>query len=438
MSEQQATTGKPSISFAAMATIANAPDVQDDMPPVMPPAASASIEDSEDDLEIGGPIDADASPEGETREAGGETSSVPEEDEDDIEVGEQIDIAPGDEGTAENGRMVEASADASEAAASGDATLGEAVLSLDEAASPAGQDGRAERMAQMAARAPGGFGGGGSNPSPAVIGALAGAGLGALAAGPAAAVGGAALGAAGAAGGFRVVSDNIKRASGRKADPNAPTRMSLAERLANRDPETAEKYYARAGREAIRNKVYRDAYHGVDQALDEAVDAGRDFATGVSEYNAAVLKAAAGTELASMAEKDGSQVADYLRKVVDGRVSDAKARSIAKSLGDDAAVSGRREALLAASRKFMDAKERAVRHADSLDANFPGKVDTGHKLERLGKIAEKMAEQDPMAVDDKIKKMMEEIRDFAAKIAEMVRAAIEKVAQAVSRGPSAQ
>lgn len=359
------------------------------------------------------------------------------DDEDDIEVGEQLDAvsssvstaAPADQSitapspapaavqassqsTSSNDADVDAHSDPVQTPdSSSDDASARAADAPPRPRAPTDTERRAYEEMQRRQQNTQGGGGGGS-----AIGAIVGAA------------------AAGVGGGFKLLGNGLK--GGLSKDGTRPVGPGFRERLALRDPVKAEEYYARAGETVIHNKIYRDAYEGLNRSFGSAEKSAAEYARGVEIFNDAVKTAAEGTPLKDMAAKAGTSIGDYVNAVTSGSIKDAAAAALVKGLGQEPKVVAARNGLEASSSAFKKNAESVMKHVGTLETNFPGKVNTEMRMDQMDRMVKDMTSTSPTAVDDKVKKIMDEIAEMARDIADTLRKIIEKVASVVApRGP---
>nr|WP_250808006.1 hypothetical protein [Neorhizobium tomejilense] len=396
MEAAQPTTPTTSFDFGSMSGVVSSSAKPDDLIDDRPPAVEVPAEPA---------VDASAA------------SAKPEEDEDDLVVGDQLDSVPASAST--SGLSSTGSSSAGEVAAEPVATTEDATqeVSDDADVGTRGSDavmqnpmdprlaalaaaGRQEVDQRQTERAANGGGRGG-----------AGLGL------------GAAIGA-GLAGSFKLVGNGLKAINGH--DPSKPKSMGIMERRANRDPISAEQYYRNAGDKRLREKIYRDAHDGINLDLSAAATAERAFQDHVTRFNDLLQD----SPVKDLAEKAQTSVGDFIHAVNSGTIKDAAAKAVVTTLQQNPDFLTAEKGVLDAANTFKQKSQDAIRKLDSVDAAFPGRLDTNLRRQQISSLADGMQNDEASKASSKIKQTMDELQKLAEAIKKIVMDVVNSVTSA--------
>jgi hypothetical protein len=394
------TPATPTFSFAGMASLSSttAPEKAPDdgyVPPVdsgvpaSQTAADPKKEDEEDDLVIGDQLDAVSTPSastGSSQASGAQSSSGT------APVGGTTGNSPAPDN---NGSARPDDEPAPEENSDADAA-------------PAGQmDPRLAQQIAAAQAAAGQRQGGGGGGSPGLTGLIAGAGSAA-----ASLVGGS----------FKLLGNGVKAVRGH-SDPSLPRPMTVGEKLATSDPNKAEAYYQNAGDKVVREKLYRDAFVGMNANIAEARVAERAFQDGIGEMRDVLER----SPLRDKAEAAQTSIGDYINSIKSGTVQDAAAQTMVQTLEQSADFKAAETKIVDAGMTFGEKKEAALAKMKTIETSFSDRADTSIKKQQLSDLADGMKNDDVGKASAKVKKIMDEIESMANALKEAIRKTIEKV-----------
>lgn len=223
-------------------------------------------------------------------------------------------------------------------------------------------------------------------------------------------------------GGFKMLGNGVKAVRGRP-DPSLPRPMTVAEKIASADPNKAEAYWQNAGDEAVREKLYRDAFTGMNANIAEARVAERAFQEGINEMRD-VLE---GSPLREKAEAAQTSIGDYVNSVKSGTIQDAAAQSMVQALEQSEDFKAAENKIVSAGRTFEEKADAALTKMKTIETSFPDRADTSLKKQQLSDIADGMKNDDVSKASAKVKKIMDEIESMANALKEAIRKAIDKV-----------
>jgi hypothetical protein len=236
-------------------------------------------------------------------------------------------------------------------------------------------------------------------------------------------IAGAATGAAGLiGGGFKMLGNGVKAVRGH-SDPSLPRPLTVAERIATADPNKAEHYWQNAGDEAVREKLYRDAFHGMNSAVSEARAAERLFQEGVGDMREVLEN----SDVKTLADAAGTSVGDYINSVKSGTIKDAAAQAVVQTLEQSAEFKSAEDKIVSAGTTFAEKKDAALAKMKTIETSFPDRADTSLKKQQLSDIADGMKADDVSKASAKVKKIMDEIEAMANALKDAIRKAIDKV-----------
>ncbi|MDW9478761.1 hypothetical protein GOB57_08590 [Sinorhizobium meliloti] len=262
----------------------------------------------------------------------------------------------------------------------------------------------AAQAAERAGQRPGGSGGG----SPGLSGLVM--------------AGGSAI-SAGIGGTFKMLGNGVKAVRG-YSDPSLPKPMTVGERIAMADPVKAETYYRNAGDKVVREKLYRDAFEGMNASIAGAREAERAFQDGVGEMREVL----ANSDVKALAEAAGTSVGDYIHSVKSGTIQDAAAQAIVQTLEQSSDFKAAEEKIVSAGTTFAEKKDAALAKMATIETSFPDRADTSIKKQQLSDLADRMKGDDVSKASAKVKKIMDEIEAMANALKEAIRKALDKVA----------
>ncbi|MCZ7861629.1 hypothetical protein O9X98_09465 [Agrobacterium salinitolerans] len=385
-------------SFAGMAGLSSttSPETAPDdgyVPPVendakvSPTAAEPKKEDDEDDLVIGEQLDAvsppsastnaDETPSNSGATTGGENDSVTPSESNDT-AGSDNEPAPeeaNDGGSAPHGGQM-------------DPRL-------------------AQQIAAAQAAERGGQRQGGGGGSPGLSGLVAGAASGTV-------------GLLG--GGFKMLGNGIKAVRG-TPDRSLPRPLTVAEKIGTADPNKAEAYWQNAGDESVREKIYRDAFEGMNSNIAEARGAERAFQEGINEMRDVLER----SPLREKAEAAQTSIGDYVHGINSGTIQDAAAKAMVQTLEQSDDFKAAESKIVSAGKTFEEKADAALTKMKTIETSFPDRADTSLKKQQLSDIADGMKNDDVSKASAKVKKIMDEIESMANALKEAIRKALDKV-----------
>ncbi|MCV9963772.1 hypothetical protein OIU34_18000 [Pararhizobium sp. BT-229] len=354
-----------------------------------------------------------------TTKASQSAETAKEDDEDDLVVGQQLDSvpapsqasAPQDSGS----QTSTASSNAAPAGETGAAAENDAGTDADqqqeEAHGSHGPNGgqidprmlAAAAAAEKAGQRQGGGGGGG----PGLSGLIAGAATGTV-------------GLIG--GGFKMLGNGVKALN--RTDASLPKRKTVGEMIATRDPVKAETYYENAGDRVVAEKIYRDAFTGMNSAISEAKAAERLFQEGVGEMREVLEN----SDVKALADAAGTSIGDFIHSVKSGTVSDAASKAVVQTLEQSSEFKAAEDKIVSAGSTFAEKKDAALAKMATIETSFPDRANTSIKKQQLSDLADGMKGDDVSKASAKVKKIMDEIEAMANALKEAIRKAIDKVA----------
>lgn len=364
------------------------------------------------------PDDGYVPPVEDTAKASQTAETAKEDDEDDLVVGQQLDAvaapsqasAPQDSGS----QTSTASSDAAPASETGGSTDNDAGTDADHQQEDAhgshGPNGgqidprmlAAAAAAEKAGQRQGGGGGG-----PGLSGLIAGAATGTV-------------GLIG--GGFKMLGNGVKALN--RTDASLPKRKTVGEMIATRDPVKAETYYENAGDRVVAEKIYRDAFTGMNSAISEAKSAERLFQEGVGEMREVLEN----SDVKALADAAGTSIGDFIHSVKSGTVSDAAAKAVVQTLEQSSEFKAAEDKIVSAGSTFAEKKDAALAKMATIETSFPDRANTSIKKQQLSDLADGMKGDDVSKASAKVKKIMDEIESMANALKEAIRKALDKVA----------
>lgn len=276
------------------------------------------------------------------------------------------------------------------------------------AGNAASQQAAAEK--EQMRRAPQSGGGNG----PGIGGAIAGAGAGAVSL---------------VAGGFKLLRNGVKNAAAH--DESLPKRMSVAETLANRDPKRAAAYYENAGDKVVAEKFYRQHYNGLGRALSEARDAERAYQESKSELRDVMER----SPLKELAKQNNTSIGDLIHGVKGGTIKDAAMQTAVQNLLQDKEFTDAEEKTFAAANNFAQKRDKATMHMEAIDTSHPDRADTNIRRQELSNLSDGMKDDEVSKASNKMKKVLDEIESMASALKAMIKKTIEQVGSMFKQQP---
>lgn len=388
-------------SFAGMAGLSSTttPETAPDdgyVPPVendakvSPTAAEPKKEHEEDDLVIGEQLDA-VSPSSASSNAG----ETPSNSGGAATGGENDNVSPAENSDADGSDSEPAHDEANDGGAAPHGGQMDPRLAQQIAAAQA---------AEKAGQRQGGGGG-----SPGLSGLIAGAGSAAV---------------AGIGGGFKMLGNGVKAVRG-TPDRSRPRPLTVAEKIGTADPNKAEHYWQNeAGDESIREKLYRDAYGGMNSNISEARVAERTFQEGINEMRDVLDR----SPLREKAEAAQTSIGDYIHGVKSGTIQDAFAQSMVQTLEQSDDFKAAENKIVSAGKTFEEKADAALTKMKTIETSFPDRADTSLRKQQLSDLADGMKNDDVSKASAKVKKIMDEIESMANALKDAIRKALDKVA----------
>jgi hypothetical protein len=343
-------------------------------------------------------------------------ANAAKDDEDDLVVGEQLDTTstPSPENSPASAGVVPASTpgqagSTAEPAKGNDTNQSETQDEQDQDETADVGSGPVDpRMAQMAAAAAAAGQRQGGGGSPGITGLIAGAGS---------------TAASLLGGGFKLIGNGIKSVSGH--DPSLPKRKTIGERLATRDPVKAEAYYENAGDKVVRERVYRDAFEGMNSSITEARNAERLFQDGVGEMRDVLNNNA---DLRAMADDAGTSIGDFVHSVKSGTITAAAAKAVVQTLEQSPEFKAAENKIVEAGTTFGQKQDAALTKMRTIETSFPNRANTSIGKQQLSDLADGMKGDDVSKASSKVKKIMDDIEAMADALKQAIRKTLDKVA----------
>jgi hypothetical protein len=234
---------------------------------------------------------------------------------------------------------------------------------------------------------------------------------------------GAALGA-GIAGTFKLLGNGLRAVH--NPDPSKPTPMGVMERRAARDPVKAAEYYNGKGDKVLSEKYYRDQHGTITAGMSSAKAAELEFQTRVTDFNEFLQQ----SPVAPLAAAAQSSVGDFIHDVKSGTIKDAAAKSVVATLQQDPAFLSAEKGVLEAASGFKQKVGEVTKALDSVDAAFPGRMDTNLRRQQIADMASGMQNDEVAKASSKIKQTMDELSRLAEAIKKVVMDVVHSVGSA--------
>ncbi|MBY3433160.1 hypothetical protein HFN89_03055 [Rhizobium laguerreae] len=341
-----------------------------------------------------------------------------DDEDDDLVVGQQLDqVSPAPQGTAATTvatpLVPSDSGDAGNGSTADNNASGDTGADADDDASAERGGGgpvdprMAQYMAAQKAAENAGQRQGGGGGSPGLSGLVMAAGTGA---------------AALTTGGFKMLANGVKAVAGH--DASLPKRKTIGEFLATRDPNKADSYYQGAGDKVVAERIYRDAFNGMNANITEARQAERQFQEGVGEMRDVLNN----SDVKAFADAANTSIGDYIHSVKSGTIVDAAGQAAVQTLEQSTDFKAAEDKIVSAGTTFAQKQDAALAKMATIENSFPDRANTQMKKQQLSDLADGMKGDDVSKASAKVKQIMDEIDKLANAIKEAIRKTIDKVA----------